>query len=245
MSYAIVNRAKEIIFSMEGKYTSVTPDDNGALSVGACQWHGNRAKALLRTIVTGLIKAGLVPLKEPEIVKEICSSKSWAKRTLTTFEKDYIKVLLSFKESFTAQDKLADKDIQGYINHIVSLGICEEETIILLADIENQGGAGAVNRIVKQAIKEYGQDATLEDVLKTAINDKVFKKYAQRRYDVYKRLTGRAYIDSGYIKYVVEQGDNLTEIAERFDSTYKKIAKDNGIEAPYVIYPNQVLRIYQ
>ena len=195
MGYEIVNRAIEIIFSMEGNYTSVNADDNGALSVGACQWHGNRAKALLRTIIADLTKQGFIPIKAPLIIREICSSKSWSKRVLNESEKDCIESLLSFKESHEAQIKLAKKDIQNYINHCATLGFADEETLIFLADIENQGGAGASSRIGKQAIKTYGQDATLDDVMKTALKDKVFKNYALRRLRVYRKLTKKDYTE--------------------------------------------------
>ena len=35
--------AAAIIYSNEGGYSSVNANDNGAVSVGKVQWHGNRA----------------------------------------------------------------------------------------------------------------------------------------------------------------------------------------------------------
>ena len=46
----IAEKAAEIIFANEGNYGSVNKNDNGAVSVGKVQWHGNRALNLLRTI---------------------------------------------------------------------------------------------------------------------------------------------------------------------------------------------------
>ena len=43
----IAKRACTIIFANEGNYGSVNVNDNGALSIGKVQWHGNRAKLLL------------------------------------------------------------------------------------------------------------------------------------------------------------------------------------------------------
>jgi LysM repeat protein len=246
MAYEIVRRAKEIIFSMEGKYTSVNPDDNGALSIGACQWHGNRAKALLQTIVAELFKRYQMPISTTPLLKEITSKTSWASRTLTSFEKDYIKTLLSFKEGYEAQDKLADKDIQNYINHIATLGFADEETLIFLADIENQDGAGASSRIAKQAIKSFGEDATLDDVMETALNDKVFKNYQDRRKKVYKALTGRSYKadDNKTVDYyTVKKGDNLTVIAKQTGTTVNTIVHDNMIKDPDIIHEGQRLKI--
>ena len=47
-----------------------------------------------------------------------------------------------------------------------------------------------------------------------------------------------------YIEYIVKSGDTLSEIAEKYNTTYQKIAKDNNIKNPNLIYPNQKLKIY-
>ena len=46
----IAAEAAKVIFANEGNYSSVNADDNGALSVGKVQWHGNRALSLLKEI---------------------------------------------------------------------------------------------------------------------------------------------------------------------------------------------------
>lgn len=43
--------------------------------------------------------------------------------------------------------------------------------------------------------------------------------------------------------YTVQSGDTLSEIAQRYNTTYQKIANDNGISNPNLIYPGQVLKI--
>ena len=50
--------------------------------------------------------------------------------------------------------------------------------------------------------------------------------------------------EQDYQTYVVQPGDNLSMIASRFGTTYQKIAADNGIADPNLIFPNQVLKIY-
>lgn len=45
------------------------------------------------------------------------------------------------------------------------------------------------------------------------------------------------------IEYIVKAGDNLTSIANRFGTTWQKIASDNNISNPNLIYPNQKLII--
>lgn len=242
---AIVQRAKEIIFSMEGNYSSVNANDNGAVSIGCVQWHGNRAKMLLRSIIKRDEEMAAHLLAKP-LVAEIKGSASWEKRTVDYIEKKAISMLLNTTVGRQEQDKLADKDIQSYINHIVSLGFCEEETVIFLADIENQGGAGASTRIGKQAIKDYGQDVTLEEVVETALNDRVFKKYQDRRKRVYRVLTGKSYNpenETNCAVYVVKKGDNLTVISKRFGTTVERLVRDNNIKDKNLIYVGQELKI--
>lgn len=43
--------------------------------------------------------------------------------------------------------------------------------------------------------------------------------------------------------YIVKSGDTLSEIAKKYNTTYQKIAKDNNISNPNLIYPNQKLVI--
>ena len=50
---------------------------------------------------------------------------------------------------------------------------------------------------------------------------------------------------SNVITYTVKKGDTLSGIASRYGTTYQKIAQDNGIANPNLIYPNQVLKIYK
>ena len=47
-----------------------------------------------------------------------------------------------------------------------------------------------------------------------------------------------------YIVYTVVPGDTLSGIAARYGTTYQKIAADNGIANPSLIFPGQVLKIY-
>lgn len=43
--------------------------------------------------------------------------------------------------------------------------------------------------------------------------------------------------------YIVKKGDTLSAIAKKYNTTYQKIAKDNNISNPNLIYPNQKLII--
>lgn len=50
--------------------------------------------------------------------------------------------------------------------------------------------------------------------------------------------------NSNYIEYIVKSGDTLSAIAQKYNTTYQKIAQDNNIENPNLIYPNQKLKIF-
>ena len=43
--------------------------------------------------------------------------------------------------------------------------------------------------------------------------------------------------------YVVKSGDTLSGIANKFGTTYQKLAEINGLSNPNIIYPGQVLKI--
>lgn len=47
-----------------------------------------------------------------------------------------------------------------------------------------------------------------------------------------------------FVMYTVRPGDTLSEIAQKYGTTYQKIAADNGIKNPDLIYSGQVLKIY-
>ena len=50
-------------------------------------------------------------------------------------------------------------------------------------------------------------------------------------------------IPAGQHTYTVKPGDTLSAIAAKYGTTYQKIAADNGISNPDIIYPGQVLKI--
>lgn len=188
MGNAMVERAKNIIFAMEGNYGTVCVNDCGALSIGCVQWHAGRAKTLLQIVVKmNIINAEkILPVA---LLNEIQSDASWKRRIVNNTEKMAISGLLITDAGMEAQNILADTDIQSYINHISSMGYINEETIIFLADIENQGGSGASTRIGNAALKEFKNAVTLKQLLTVACNDSVFSKYKARRQAVYRALT--------------------------------------------------------
>ncbi len=184
----IVKEASQIIFSLEGGYSSIAPNDNGAVSLGLVGWHGTRALNLLKTIVNANPENAKKILGDT-LYTEIITVSNWDDRALTDEERPLTVQLLSTKESAAAQDSLAESDIKSYVNHGKSLGITDAKALVYLADLENQMGALGAERVANAAISAAASAAavTLDDVYEAAMADNVAKKSPARRKDVYER----------------------------------------------------------
>ena len=49
--------------------------------------------------------------------------------------------------------------------------------------------------------------------------------------------------NNNIISYVVKKGDTLSSIASKYNTTYQKLAKYNGIKNPNKIYPGEIIKI--
>ena len=188
----IAEKAAPIIFSHEGNYESVNRNDNGAISVGKVQWHGSRALSLMREICGALgAQRGREVLGAALYTEITAKGTKWGTRKATEQEAALLSAALSTEEGKKAQDALAMKDITGYCTHVNSLGVTDPAAIIFMADIENQGGAGASARIIRAA-----SGKTLDALYASAKSDRVFSKYMARRDAVYKTVKeiGRAHV---------------------------------------------------
>ena len=129
---AIAKRACIIIFANEGNYGSVNKNDNGAVSVGKIQWHGNRAKSLLQTIVKANMSQAQSILGTA-LYREILSTKSWGTRIVTADEASKLSLVLASAEGKKAQDDLALSDVLTYIEKGISYGLTNTEALIYFA----------------------------------------------------------------------------------------------------------------
>ena len=84
-----------------------------------------------------------------------------------------------------AHNAIQSTGSRGHATHVNSLGVKDPAAIIFMADIENQGGAGASARIIKAA-----SGKTLDALYASAKSDRVFNKYMARRDAVYKAVAG-------------------------------------------------------
>lgn len=183
----IAKRACTIIFANEGNYGSVNKNDNGAVSVGKIQWHAQRAKALLQTIIQANTVQAIAILGNV-LYGEIMSSSSWAARKVNDAEAAKLSELLNTKEGQKAQDDLAVTDVLSYINRGLTYGLTAEDSLIYFADGVNQYGeySSLWKNIAANAIKADGGslDAMFEATKKLTSN------YLSRREKVYKALKG-------------------------------------------------------
>lgn len=178
----IIKAASDVIRVNEGNYNSVNANDNGALSIGWIQWHGNRALSLLRTIVAANEKNAKTLLGDT-LYNEVKTASSWSARILTKNEASKISALISTDEGKKAQDELAAKDIANYINRAIGYGITDPSALVYYADVENQCGAGGAKPTAEAAAKLAGSydKVTLDIIYKAALADKIAGKYATRR----------------------------------------------------------------
>ena len=181
--------AAAIIFANEGGYSSVNANDNGAVSVGKVQWHGNRALSLLKEIAQKTGKPAAENILGAALCNEILTAASWQTRTVSAAEKAKLSRLLDTQQGRAAQDAQAEADILAYVSHGVKLGIEDRQSLVYYADLENQGGAGASKRVGLAAAQKAGGPAkvTLPAIHAAALEDRVMGKYENRRTLVYKK----------------------------------------------------------
>ena len=85
----------------------------------------------------------------------------------------------------------------------------------------------------------YATSPTYINTIMSIINSNGLTKY-----DVVEDVEKSVDNSKDYIEYIVKSGDTLSAIAQKYNTTYKKIAADNNITNPNLIYPNQKLKIY-
>jgi LysM repeat protein len=119
-----------------------------------------------------------------------------------------------------------------YINTIMS--IINSNNLIQYDNVENSvDNSKSIEELAKEVIAgKYGNGEERKQKLGNLYNEvqaKVNSIYGQNV--------------SHETIYIVKSGDTLSAIAQKYNTTYQKIAKDNNISNPNLIYPNQKLVI--
>lgn len=107
------------------------------------------------------------------------------------------------------------------------------------------GAVSAPRKTVKELAKEViaGQWGNGTDRKKRLIA--AGYDYVAVQDKVNELLTGTASAALPVEYYTVRRGDTLSAIAKRYGTSYQKIAADNGISNPNIIYVGQTLKIYK
>lgn len=184
----IASRACAIIFANEGNYGSVNKNDNGAVSIGKVQWHGNRALNLLKTIVKQN-KNQANQILGSTLYNEIVNSSNWSKRIVNAIEANHISQLLQTPQGKSAQDSLAASDVLSYVNKGISYGLQNAEALIYFADGVNQYGTASSlwKRIAQAALKKGGTLDAMYEATKSMTSN-----YMSRRTKVYNTLKAQS-----------------------------------------------------
>lgn len=170
----LVEALEDFFAGAEGDYATVTPDDNGALSLGLLQWHGSRALELLRQALEGWpVTANYLT---PALYREITEpGADWQRRKLTPQEAEHISALLGSPQGIAAQEALARRDILGYLAQCRDLGMETDATAAYFAVIVNQFGSAGARDYLRhiRATLGVGEDAVFRDLraLHQAVHD--------------------------------------------------------------------------
>lgn len=175
-----------IIKEQEGDYGTVNHNDNGAVSLGKIQWHGNNARDLLKEIREAdtasfdsiVAKHGATMDLNADWTNKIYSKGS----SLDNATKEILESVAGKQ----VQDKKGLEYIDKYIEKGKSLGLTDPKALAYYADLVNQYGMyhdGINKGIVPTAIKNGG---TLDAIYNATIN--TFSQYRNRRDSVYNKI---------------------------------------------------------
>ncbi len=182
----IINAVLVVFNYNEGTYDSVNRNDNGALSIGKLQWHGQRALELMKDVVAADPAAAQRLLGE-SLYYEVTSAYSgaWNYRTLNQYEGTCFSALLDTDVSRNIQDALAKKDISTYISHGRTAGVRTAQAMVYYCDLENQYGPGGAGNLLTKIKNRLGKTSidSLEELHNNLLQ--VTGNYHSRRNWVY------------------------------------------------------------
>jgi len=195
---SMIKSTYDMIMSREsaGSYGSINYNDNGAVSVGRIQWHGDNARSLLSSIAQ----------KDPSTYNSLASqygissnylSSSWGNHIVSrgSNEDNFLKSVLTTNAGKAVQDEFAMNYIQSYIDQGKSYGLNDTAALMYFADFANQYGKGSqlLKTITQEAIRNGG---TLDAMYNATLNHT--NNYLDRRLDIYNELKGMSSLFDSY-----------------------------------------------
>lgn len=183
----------------EGTYTTVTANDSNALSIGVIQWHGERARKLLKRIIDAN-PAKMSSLLSPALYNEIQNSTNWNSRTLSKYasggypsEVAQIGAVLGTPEGVKIQIDQAQADILYSVTTGLNYGVRTDAALFYYCSIDNAYGSYGANKYVITPVKNYlGSDTIncLEDFHRAVLasTNKNYFSYRTATYNYIKAL---------------------------------------------------------
>jgi len=180
----------------EGQYDSVTPKDSNSLSIGRLQWHGLRARGLLKLIISKN-PSKITPMLSSALYSDIMnkSDSYWNTRCLTSAEATQVKAVLGTPEGMQAQDEQAYIDICSYIEAGWKAGFRSNATLFYYCSVLNQYGVGGAAKwlgYVRATMGITANDTVSSlEALHTAVRNtsaSTVRNYLNAREKVYKYL---------------------------------------------------------
>lgn len=147
--------AAELVKSNEsgGKYNTINANDNGALSIGLIQWHGNNARTLVNKIKTD----------HPNDFNQyggknltLNLSASWERTILSKNDTNYnaLKTLLDCPGGRAVQDAIMIEYMNDYMATARKLGLTDPAGLLYYCDCSTQSPAGARDVVKKAKSKD-------------------------------------------------------------------------------------------
>ncbi len=157
-----------------------------AITIGAGQWYGIEAKALLNLIrktdpvtFSKLDTAGIASDLDKEDWSKYKLSKSSAKAKC-------IQKIISSDVGKKCQDQFLDEQMAKYMREAKALGVNDEAAQMMCANIRHQGGLSSVKRVLKKTDKPYTIH-TIYEAMKSDTGNQV-GAYRSRQLMVYNSL---------------------------------------------------------
>lgn len=228
---AWVTKAYSIISAREGGYDSVNVDDNGSMSIGRIQMHGNNARNILQEIFNAVIadntftSSQIINLVGQSLYNDVMNGADFSKRKATSKEAAGLKKILITETAKAAQDIHYLNRIYGYYtNSAKKEGIndsTQENVVIFFCDMYNQSPKAAV-RVLENSISRAGSasSVTLDLIYQVSISDSTFSKYSKRRGIVYQELAGSTPAGTSITEY---DYNNVVDYVEQSDDTLSSI----------------------
>lgn len=179
----LIEVMREIIYGHEsgGNYGAINCNDNGAISIGAIQWHGNNARNLLieiRNANPGEFNKICRTYSVPEL--ETLLNTSWSNFIVTRDDNMYqaIQAILISDIGKQVQEQSVTSFLNNYIGRAKEQGITDPAAIIFAADVYNQWGyqidfSNAANKSLNGLYEYYCSNYSSYQSRRTAVKNEV------------------------------------------------------------------------